>query len=337
MRINRTTAMLASAAVALGVAACGGDEGGGGGGGSAGSESQQDLQGTIQLDGSSTVFPFAQAAAELFMGENPGVQVVVGQSGTGGGFEAFCAGDIDISDASREIDQEEVQACEQNSIQFEQLSVANDGISIVTNPALPIKCMTTDELSRLWENDEVSNYSQINPEFPDAPVSLYGPGSDSGTFEFFTETINGEEGKTRTDYQASEDDNVLVQGVAGDKNGLGYFGFSYYEANQDKLNLVAVDDGDGQCVPPSQEAIQNRTYEPLSRSLFMYPSDKALQRPEVRAFLEFVINNNQEIAEAAQIVPLTDQQKQEALQTIEQLASGAGGSGGSSSGGSSPE
>jgi phosphate transport system substrate-binding protein len=252
------------------------------------------------------------------------VQVTVGQSGTGGGFEKFCAGETDISTASRPIkEDEEVPLCEEGGVSYGELQVANDGISIATNKALTVDCMTTDQLKELWnKGSEVKSLSEIDPKLPDTQLSLYGPGTDSGTFDFFTDEINGEEGATRDDYQASEDDNQLVQGVSGDEGGLGYFGFSYYEQNADKLNLVGVDGGDG-CVKPSAETIQDGTYKPLARPLFMYPSSKALARPEVKAFMTFVMENQQQVAEAAQLVPLTEQQSGEARTALQQAESGA--------------
>jgi phosphate transport system substrate-binding protein len=294
--------------LALGVAACGNDDddssgtGGGGGGG-------ENLSGTIRIDGSSTVGPFAQAAAEEFQGQNPGVRITVGTSGTGGGFEKFCAGETDISTASRPIDEEEeVPLCEKAGIDFQEAQVANDGISVVTNKELTVECLTTDQLKELWsQGSEVNSLSQLDSKLPDSELTLFGPGTDSGTFEFFTEEINGEEGNTRKDYQPSEDDNVLVQGVAGETGGLGYFGFSYYEQNQDQLNLVGVDAGSG-CVTPSAETIASGEYKPLSRPLFMYPSGKAMQRPEVKAFMDYVVENYDAIAEAASIVPMSEDQ-----------------------------
>jgi phosphate transport system substrate-binding protein len=299
--------------IALGVAACGEDEDSGGGGGDGGG----DLSGTIRIDGSSTVGPFAQAAQEAFQGENPGVRITVAQSGTGGGFEKFCAGETDISNASRPIDdEEEVPICEKNNVAYTEVQVANDGISIATNPELEVDCLTTDQLKELWsQGSDVNSLSQIDPQLPDSELSLFGPGTDSGTFEFFTEEINGEEGNTRKDYQPSEDDNVLVQGVAGEAGGLGYFGFSYYEQNQDKLGLVAVDAGSG-CVTPSQETISSGEYEPLSRPLFMYPSQKALQRPEVKAFMGYVVENYEAISEAAAIVPMSQEQADQAKSAL---------------------
>jgi phosphate transport system substrate-binding protein len=306
----------ACGALALGAAACGDDDDdddGGGGGGDGGG----DLSGTIRIDGSSTVGPFAQAAQEAFQGENPGVRITVAQSGTGGGFEKFCAGETDISNASRPIDEEEeVPICEQNNVQYTEVQVANDGISVATNPELAVDCMTTDQLKQLWsQGSKVMSLSDIDPSLPDGELSLFGPGTDSGTFEFFTEEINGEEGNSRKDYQPSEDDNVLVQGVAGESGGLGYFGFSYYEQNKDKLNLVGVDSGNG-CTKPSLETIASGEYEPLSRPLFMYPSQEAIRRPEVKAFMDYVVENYQTIAEASSIVPMSEQQATEAKSAL---------------------
>jgi phosphate transport system substrate-binding protein len=293
MRTNRILpAATVMAALALGATACGGDdeEGSAAGGGA-------NLSGTIRIDGSSTVFPFAEAAAELFNEENPGVKITVGQSGTGGGFEKFCAGETDISNASRPIKpDEEAPACQKAGIDYQELQVANDGIAVVTNKDTAIDCLTTGELKKIWQpKSDVGDYK------------LFGPGTDSGTFDFFTDEINGEEGASREDYEASEDDNQLVTGVAGTPNGLAYFGFSYYEQNQDKLNLVAVDGGGG-CIKPSAASIQDGSYEPLSRPLFMYPSAKALQRPEVKSFMDFLLGNQKVIAEAAQFVPMTEAQ-----------------------------
>lgn len=305
-----TTTFAAIAAVlALGVAGCGG-----GGGDASG------LSGQIAIDGSSTVFPFAQAAAEEFKAENGGVQITVGESGTGGGFEKFCAGETDISDASRPIKPEEEEACKKKGIKYRELQVANDGIAVVTNPALKVECLTTDELKQIWnKGSKVDTLADVRSGLPNTKLSLYGPGTDSGTFDYFTEAINGEEGVSRSDYQPSEDDNVLVQGVAGDQGGLGYFGFSYYEQNTDKLNLVAVDGGDG-CVAPSQETIQDGSYKPLSRPIFMYVSEDALAREEVKQFLTFALDKHAEISATAKIVPMSDEQ---AAKSKEALGAGA--------------
>ena len=323
MRSTKTIIVLAATgALALGAAACGDDDnesGGTGGGG-------EKVSGTIAVDGSSTVFPFVQAAAEQFQGENPDVRITVGESGTGGGFEKFCAGETDISNASRPIkDDEEVPVCKKNGVAYSEVQIANDGIAVATNKDLKIDCMTTAELKKLWnKGSTVKSYNEVNPKFPNQEVSLFGPGTDSGTFDFFTDEINGEEGATRKDYQPSEDDNVLVQGVSGDQGGLGYFGFSYYEQNQDKLNLVGVDSGSG-CIKPSKEAISDGSYKPLSRPLFVYPSAKSLAKPQVKAFMDYMLANQGQIAEAAQIVPLTPEQITKAEAALKQAEGGATG------------
>jgi phosphate transport system substrate-binding protein len=299
--MRKLLAVAVCGVLALGVAACGDDDddgnGGGGGGGGGG-----DL---------------AQAAAEEFQGMNPDVRVTVGTSGTGGGFEKFCAGETDISDASRPIEDDEAAICKKNGVSYKEVQVANDGISVVTNTSMKVACMTTDQLKDIWnEGSKVKNLSEVDPKFPSTELSLFGPDTDSGTFDFFTEQINGEEGVSRKDYQPSADDNVLVQGVEGSEGGLGYFGFSYYEQNADKLNLVAVDSGSG-CVKPSTEAIQSGQYKPLSRPIFMYPSQKSMnQKPEVKAFMDYVTENYQSIAEASQIVPMNQQQAQDATAAL---------------------
>jgi phosphate transport system substrate-binding protein len=314
MRINRLLLVLAMvASLAFAVAACGGDDDSGAvssdGGGAAESG---DVSGTIRIDGSSTVFPFAEAAGELFNEDNPNVKITVGESGTGGGFEKFCAGETDISDASRPIKpDEEAPVCKKAGVKYEEIQVANDGIAVVTNPNLKVDCLTVDQLKKVWEpKSKVADLSSVDGGLPGGKLALFGPGTDSGTFDFFTYKINGEEGASREDYEASEDDNQLVTGVAGSDTGLGYFGFSYYEGNQDKLNLVGVGESADKCVKPSAETIQDASYY-LARPLFMYPSKKALERPEVQAFLKFTVDNYQQIAEASKIVPMTDQQASE--------------------------
>jgi phosphate transport system substrate-binding protein len=319
--MRKWLALAATGAMALGVTACGSDDNessGGGGGG-------KDLSGSIKIDGSSTVGPFAQAAAEQFQAENPGVKVSVGTSGTGGGFEKFCAGETDISDASRPIKpDEEAPVCKKNGVKYKEIQVANDGIAVVTNKALKIDCLTTGELKKLWnQGPKVKTYKEVDSKLPSAKVSLFGPGTDSGTFDFFTDEINGEEGVSRKEYQPSEDDNVLVQGVEGDEAGLAYFGFSYYEQNQDKLNLVAVDAGDG-CVKPAKATIQDGSYKPLSRPLSMYPSEKSLARPELKAFLDYVVANQEKIAEASQIVPMTPAQADKGKSALKEAETAAG-------------
>ena len=306
-------------AIGLMAAACGGgndDEGTTGGGGT-------QLSGTINIDGSSTVAPLSEAAAELFQEQNSGVRVTVGTSGTGGGFEKFCAGETDISDASRAIEDDETKACESKGIKYEEIQVANDGLSVVVNNQNTwANCLTTAQLKTIWDKgSKVNNWNQVDPSFPNEPLKLFGAGTDSGTFDYFTNAINGEEGRSRSDYSATEDDNVTVTGVSGTKGGLGYFGLSYLQENEGKVKGVQVDGGSG-CVAPSTETVQDGSYTPLSRPLFIYPSDKALARPEVKAFLDFYVTNYQQIAEEALFVPLTEEQAAEAKQKITQLATG---------------
>ena len=317
--MSRKFLLVAAAAgvLALGVAACGDDDDDGSGGG---------VSGTISIDGSSTVFPFTQSAGELFKEENSDVSVNVGQSGTGGGFEKFCAGETDVNDASRPIEAEEIELCKQGGVSYTEVQVANDGIAVVTNPAIEVSCLTTEQLKQLWnKGSKVQSLSDIDPSLPDTKLTLFGPDTDSGTFDFFTDTINGEEGVSREDYQPSADDNVLVQGVSGSEGGLGYFGFSYYEQNQDALNLVSVDAGEG-CIAPSVETIQDGSYAPLSRPLFMYPSAEKLQsNSALTPFIDYVLDNYQAIAERALIVPMNDGQATDSKSAFDEFKGGSGG------------
>ena len=292
--------------------ACGGGETSGDG-----------LTGTVKIDGSSTVAPLSEAAAESFQAENSGVRVTVGTSGTGGGFEKFCNGDIDIADASRAIEDDERQTCGANGVEFDEFQVANDGLSVVVNKDNTwADCLTVEQLKKIWDKDsKVKSWKDVDPAFPAEELDLFGAGTDSGTFDFFTQAINGEEGRSRTDYNATEDDNVTVQGVSGTKGGLGYFGLSYYEQNADDLKVVEIDGGDG-CVAPSKETVQSGEYTPLSRPLFIYPSGAALGRPEVTAFIEFYIDNSTEIAEQALFVPLTATQQSRLRQQLAELQGG---------------
>jgi phosphate transport system substrate-binding protein len=318
-RLRTFAALSAIVALALALAACG-DSGGTGGGDASGSTGSK-LSGTIKVDGSSTVAPLAEAAAEGFQRENAGVRVTVGTSGTGGGFEKFCAGETDISDASRPIKPEEEAICKKNGITHGDVQVANDGLAIVVNKENDwAKCLTTDQLKKIWDSgSKVDNWNQVDPKFPDEELKLFGPGTDSGTFDYFTDAINGEEGRSRTDYNASEDDNVTVQGVSGTKGGLGYFGLSYYEENMDKLNVVQVDSGGG-CVTPDKTTVQSGEYKPLSRPLFIYPKSESLKRPEVKAYIEYFLQNEPTITEQAKFVPLTPEQKAKADAKVAQLA-----------------
>jgi phosphate transport system substrate-binding protein len=308
--------VIASAAVlALGVAACGSsdDEASGSG----------DLSGTIRIDGSSTVAPLTEAIAEEFQAENPGVKVTVGTSGTGGGFEKFCAGETDISDASREIEPEEVAACKKDGVGYEDVHVATDALTVMINNENPVTCLTVDQLNAVWGPDsKISNWSEIpglKEEF-DEELALFGPGTDSGTFDYITDEINGEEGATRKDYNnVGENDNATVTGVEGSPGGMGYAGYSYYTENEGKLKALEVDGGKG-CVGPSVETAQDGSYTPLSRPLFIYPSDAALKKPEVKAFVNYYLENATGIAESVGFIPLTEEQ----LEASETAAKKAG-------------
>jgi phosphate transport system substrate-binding protein len=314
----RSRLLLPVALIAVGLAfvavACGDDDNGGNG----------KLQGTIRIDGSSTVGPLTEIAAEMFREENPDVKVTVGISGTGGGFEKFCAGETDVSDASRSIEDDEKSSCSKKNIAYEEVQVANDGLAVVVNPENDwAECLTTAELKKIWEKgSDVNNWNEVRGDFPDESMKLFGAGTDSGTFDYFTEAINGEEGNSRSDYSPSEDDNVTVQGVAGGKGNLGYFGLSYAVENEGRVKTIQVDDGDG-CVTPDNNTVQDGSYKPLSRPLFIYPSEDALKRAEVREFVKFYVDNQEQIAEQAKFVPLTAEQAQAAEDKVNQL-SGSG-------------
>jgi phosphate transport system substrate-binding protein len=273
----------------------------------------QAIRGTVQADGSSTVAPFAQAAAESFERKYRGARVVVGVSGTGGGFERFCKNETDLSNASRPIRLSEAARCHDAGIGYIQFLVANDGISIVVNRQNTwVSCLTTAELKKIWDRgSNVNSWNDVRSGFPNVPLKLYGPGTDSGTFEFFTEKINGRARQSRSDYSASEDDNVLVRGVAGDRGAMGYFGLSYYLENRSRLKVVRIDGGNG-CVAPSVASVQSRAYRPLSRGLFIYSKKKAFKRDVVAAFIRHLIVNERAISRTAKIVPLTKAQLRKA-------------------------
>jgi phosphate transport system substrate-binding protein len=284
-------------------------------------EQAEELSGTILIDGSSTVGPLTTAAAEAFRGEQSGVSVEVGVSGTGGGFERFCAGETDISNASRPIDEEEeVPLCQEAGIEHTEFQVGVDALTVVVNTENDwTTCLTVDQLKKMWEpaaEGKVTKWNQVDPSFPDQALALAGPGTDSGTFDYFTDEINGEEGASRADYTASEDDNVVVQAVQGDPGALGYFGYTYYEENQDTLKAVEVDGGDG-CVAPSVETARDGSYTPLSRPLFIYVKSESLAKPEVQAFVEYFLTNSIQLAEEALFIPVPDDVVQENLSTLE--------------------
>jgi len=310
--------VIASASVlAVGVAACGSDDDSG-----STSSGGSDLSGTIRIDGSSTVAPLSEAVAEQFQADNPGVKVTVGTSGTGGGFEKFCAGETSISDASRAIEPDEVEACKKDDISFEEVRVATDALTVVVNPENPVNCLTVDQLGDIWGPDsKISNWDQVPglKEDFNEDLQLFGPGTDSGTFDYFTEEINGEEGVSRKDYNnVGEDDNATVTGVKGAPGGMGYFGFSFYQENEGSLKALEVDGGKG-CVAPSSETAQNDTYVPLSRPLFIYPSGEALKKAEVKAFVDYYLDNVNGIAESVGYIPLTDEQLQESKDATAKL------------------
>jgi phosphate transport system substrate-binding protein len=283
------------------------------------------LSGEIVSDGSSTVGPLTQAVAEEFNAQAPNVQISVDISGTGGGFERFCTGETDVQNASRAIDEEEVATCAENGVDWYEFEVAYDGITIVSNKENTwLTCITTDDLKRVWQKENPANsWADLNADYPAETIALYGPGTDSGTFDFFVETILGED-EIREDFTPSEDDNVLVEGVAGDVNALGYFGLAYYEANQDVLNAVAVDTGDGSCVAPSPETVQDATYAPLSRPLYVYAYASSLQRPEVQEFVRFYLNQAATLAPDVGYVASPDETYAEDLQSFEAALSGSG-------------
>ncbi|WP_353951312.1 PstS family phosphate ABC transporter substrate-binding protein [Knoellia sp. S7-12] len=322
MKIQRFGQVASIALIgSLSLAACGGQSSDSGGTGTE-SGSTANLSGSIVTDGSSTVGPLTEAAAELFMGDNSGVQITVGTSGTGGGFKKFCAGQSAMSNASRPIKDEEKKLCADAGIEYQELVVANDALTVVANKENSfLDCLTTAELKTLWSPEatgKIKTWNQVNPKFPADPIKLFGPGTDSGTFDYFTDEINGEEGASRTDYEASEDDNVIVQGVSGDKNALGYFGYTYFEENADKLKAIKVDNGKG-CVEPSSETARDGSYAPLSRPLYIYVDKKAWAKPEVKAFVTFYVEKDADVAKAAKYIPLSVEQKKKAQEELTAL------------------
>jgi phosphate transport system substrate-binding protein len=320
--------MLTLAVLALGAAGCGrgddDDDGGAAAGTTAADTGGEQLSGDVEVDGSSTVGPLTTAAAESYREQQPDVNVTVGISGTGGGFERFCAGETDISDASRQIEDDEAATCADAGIEYVEYQVGVDALTNIVNTENDwATCLTTEQLAKIWNpkaEKKITNWNQVDPSFPDEPLTLAGPGTDSGTFDYFTDVINGEEGASRTDYNASEDDNVIVQAVSGEKGALGYLGFTYYEENTDTLKALEVDGGGG-CVAPSAETAQDGTYTPLARPLFIYVKTESIQtKPQVAGFVDYYLNNVASLAEGAQFIPVTDEivsQNLSALQTQE--------------------
>jgi len=280
--------------------------------------------GNIRIDGSSTVAPLSEVAAELFMDENSGINVSVATSGTSGGFQKFCSGETDMNDASREISDSEIEACEQNDIGFDNIQVANDALSLVVNPENPLDCITVEQAREIWDLESpVETWGDVEglvpAEFGGTPMTLYGPGTDSGTFDYFTEAINGEEGRIRLNYtDIGEDDQQAVRGVEGDVGAMGIIPYSFVQVAGDVVKPLQIDGGNG-CVDPTLENVQDGTYTPLGRPLFVYASDFALERQEVLDFLRFYVANAPHIAETAGYVPLTEEQLAEQNEKIDQL------------------
>jgi phosphate transport system substrate-binding protein len=313
--------------LAFGIAACGGDDDSGDNASASGGES---VSGSIRIDGSSTVAPLTEAIAEAFQQENPDVKITVGTSGTGGGFEKFCAGETDANDASEAIDEQQTAMCEKGGVKWEEIQVANDALSVVVNPNNPVQCLTMDQLSQVWAaGSKLKSWNEIDglePAF-DEDLALFGPGTDSGTFAYFTETVNGEEGNQRKDYNnIGEDDNQTVTGVSGAPGGMGYFGFSFLLENEGKVRGLEIDSGDG-CVAPSEETVQDGTYTPLARPLYIYPSADALARPEFDAFLEYYLDNINEVASSIGFIGLTDEQLAKSKNQLDELVAAGGNNG----------
>ena len=318
----RTVAMSVVASSALLLAACGSGEDGGDSAGSG-----DNLSGDIIIDGSSTVAPLTEPVAAMFQQENPDVRVSVGTSGTGGGFEKFCNGETAISDASRQISDEEKQACEQAGIRWDEITVANDALSVVVNPNNPVNCVSVEQLQAIYGPEATATSWADVPglEQPfNEQLQIFSPGADSGTFDYFTEAVNGEEGAARSQSVniVGEDDNATVTGVAGSPGGVGYFGYSYFQENEDRLKALEIRNDAGECTAPTVDATQSGAYNSLGRQLYIYPSAEALQRPEVAAFVNYFLDNVNEVAPKAGFIPLTDEQLQEAKDKVASLTSG---------------
>jgi phosphate transport system substrate-binding protein len=318
----RWLALVALAAVAVGVTACGGDDDDGGGG--------EGVSGEIRIDGSSTVAPLSEAVAATFNDENPEVNVTVGTAGTGGGFERFCRGETDISDASRSIEPEEQKLCQQNGVEYEEIVVANDALSVVMNPDNPVTCMSPDQLSEIYGKDsKITSWSDVQDLDADydETLEIFSPGSDSGTFDYFTEAVNGEEGVQRTEGVSvvGEDDNATVTGVAGSPGGIGYFGYSFFNENRDQLKALEIENDQGDCVAPSEETAQDGSYNPLGRQLYIYPSAEALKDPAVQQFVDAYLASANELIPQVGFIALTDEQLAKSKQSVDALLGAGGG------------
>jgi phosphate transport system substrate-binding protein len=325
VKVTRRAAFAATALTsALVLAACGGSSDGGST--TAAPTGDSNLTGSIIIDGSSTVGPATEIAAELFMAQNPGVNVTVAISGTSGGFEKFCKGETDGNNASRLIKESEIELCEENGIAYDNITVANDALSVLVNAKVPVACMTVEQLNAIWgDGSTISTWGEIPgldvpADFASTPLNLYGPGTDSGTFDFFTEAINGEEGSIRIDYTSiGEDDNAAVTAVVGDVGAMGYVPFSFYQEAGDEVKGLEIDNGNG-CVAPTAANVQDGSYAPLGRALYVYASDKALQQPQTVAFFDFYISNSTQIADIGGYVGLTPAQETEQIAKVNALA-----------------
>lgn len=297
---KRTIALIGATSLSLTLAACGG--------GNEGTSSSDSVSGSVAVDGSSTVFPMSVAAQEFVNEKHPDVQVSVAESGTGGGFEKFCADETDVSDASRPIEDDEKAACEKAGVDYTELLVATDALTVAVHPDLAVDCLTVDQLVDLFgPKATAKNWNEIDPSFPDEKISLFIPGTDSGTYDYMASDVVGDESETlRSDVESSEDDNILVQGISGTEGAVGFFGYSYYEENQDSLKALEIDGGDG-CVAPSADTARDGTYTPLARPLFIYVKNSSYSDNEaVKTYVDFYIENLTEIAEATQFIPLAD-------------------------------
>ncbi len=274
----------------------------------------------IKIDGSSTVFPITEAVSEEFQINGGNAKVMVGIAGTGGGFKRFCRAETDINNASRPIKAKEIEACKENNIEYVELTIAYDGLSVAVNPKNTwVDYLTVAELKKIWEptaQGTITKWNQIRSSFPNEPISLFGAGTDSGTFDYFTEVINGKAGSSRGDYTASEDDNVLVEGVSSEKSALGYFGLAYFEQNKDQLKAVPIDNGKGQVIP-SVKTVMDGSYSPLSRQLYIYVNSKAVQRESIRKFIEFYIKNAATLVEEVGYIPLNSEEYDKTLEKFQ--------------------
>jgi phosphate transport system substrate-binding protein len=308
--------------LSLGLVACGDDDEASG----SGSDAPSGLSGSIRIDGSSTVGPLTEAVAEQFNGENPDVDITVGQSGTGGGFEKFCAGETVMNDASRPIEAEEEKLCQEGGVEYEEVQVANDALTVVVNPNNPVSCVTIDQLAAIWGPDNPAaswgDVEDLDAEFT-AELERFGPGTDSGTFDYFTDAVNGEEGVQTKDYNnVGEDDNQTVTGVQGSEGGIGYFGYSYYQENSEGLKALEIENEEGDCVAPSEETVQDGSYNPLGRELYVYPSTEEASNDPTSGFLTYYVDTVNDVAPSIGFIPMTEEQTTAAQDTVAKITGG---------------